>query len=55
MSVLALVAGLVCLAVWFGLTFIMPVGLGVVHVLLGLGVVLLIRWWVLRAQPTPGP
>jgi len=46
--VLSLIAGLVCLIVWVGLTFIAPVGLGVVHALLGAGVLLVIRGWVER-------
>jgi hypothetical protein len=43
-----MVAGVVCLLVWVVLTFIAPVGLGVVHVLLGAGVLALIRGWVER-------
>jgi hypothetical protein len=45
---LTLLAALGSLAVWVVMVFIRPVGLGVVHVLLGLGVVLWIRWWALR-------
>ena len=45
---LTLLAAVGSLAVWVVLVFIRPVGLGVVHVLLGLGVVLWIRWWALR-------
>ena len=41
-------AALVSLGAWVVLTFVVPVGLGIVHVLLALGVVLLIRWWALR-------
>jgi hypothetical protein len=41
-----------CLAIWLVFTFLVPAGLGVVHVLLGVGVALLIRWWVL-ARPRP--
>ena len=43
-----MIVGGVCLVVWIGLTFIAPVGLGVVHVLLGASVLLLIRGWVER-------
>ena len=43
-----LVGGVVCLVVWIVLTFVTPVGLGVVHVLLGAGVLALIRGWVER-------
>lgn len=42
-----LAAALIALAVWFVTTFVVPVGLGLVHVLLAAGVVLLIRWWAL--------
>jgi hypothetical protein len=45
---LYLVSGIVCLLVWLVLTFLTPVGLGIVHVLLGAGVLLLIRGWVER-------
>lgn len=45
-----LLAGLVVLVVWAVLTFVMPVGLGVVHILLGAGVLLLIRGWVERER-----
>jgi len=43
-----LVSGLVCLLLWLVLTFVAPVGLGVVHVLLGAGILLWIRGWVER-------
>jgi hypothetical protein len=44
---LLLLAAVTCLLVWLVFTFVVPVGLGVVHVLLGIGVALLVRWWVL--------
>lgn len=44
----SLVASLVCLILWAVLVFIRPVGLGVVHVLLAVGAVLLIRWYAMR-------
>ena len=44
------VSGVVCLLVWAVLTFVAPVGLGVVHALLGAGVLLLIRGWVDRGS-----
>ncbi|HEV8358793.1 MAG TPA: hypothetical protein VGQ17_18710 [Gemmatimonadales bacterium] len=47
---LTLLAAVGSLGVWVVLVFIRPVGLGVVHVLLGLGVVLWIRWWALRDE-----
>jgi hypothetical protein len=45
---LTLPAALVCLAAWAVLTFVVPAGLGVVHLLLAAGVLLLMRWWALR-------
>jgi hypothetical protein len=44
----SLIISILSLAVWTVLTFIRPVGLGIVHVLLALGVVLWVRWWGLR-------
>ena len=44
----SLILSLLCLAVWVVLTFIRPVGLGIVHVLLALGAVLWVRWWGTR-------
>ena len=47
-----LLAAAACLVAWMVFTFVVPAGLGVVHALLGLGVALLVRWWVLaRSQP----
>jgi hypothetical protein len=47
-----LLAAVACLVVWLVFTFVVPAGLGVVHALLGLGVALLVRWWVLaRSRP----
>jgi len=43
-----LVASLVLLATWLVATFIAPVGIGLIHILLAAGVVLWIRWWALR-------
>jgi hypothetical protein len=43
-----LIGGALCLLIWVVLTFVAPVGLGVVHVLLGVGVLALIRGWVER-------
>jgi hypothetical protein len=53
MELLTLVAAVVCLAIWVVFTFLMPAGLGVVHVLLGVGVFLLIRWWAIRGGDAP--
>jgi hypothetical protein len=49
MPTLTPLAAVASLVVWFVFTFVMPAGLGIVHVLLALGAVLLIRWWVIRA------
>lgn len=43
-----LIGAIIALAAWLVLTFIRPVGLGIIHILLAVGVVLLIRWWGLR-------
>ncbi|MBX3147420.1 MAG: hypothetical protein KF785_11700 [Gemmatimonadales bacterium] len=43
-----LIGAVLALIVWFVLTFVTPVGIGLVHLLLTIGVVLLIRWWALR-------
>ena len=46
---LTLLGAIVALSVWLLTTFIIPVGLGIVHLLLAVGAVLLIRWWALKA------
>ncbi len=43
-----LVGAMIALVLWLVGTFLVPVGLGLIHILLALGVVLLIRWWALR-------
>jgi len=48
MSRITLAAALVLIAAWVLLTYVRPLGLGVVHLLLASGVVLLMRWWALR-------
>ena len=47
---LTLLTSIACLAAWVVLVFIRPVGLGVVHLLLGAGVALWIRWWATRDE-----
>ena len=42
---LKLLAAIVSLLLWILVTFIVPVGHGMVHLLLGAGVLLMIRWW----------
>ena len=44
----SLIASIACLLLWVVLTFVRPVGLGVVHVLLAVGAVLLVRWYAMR-------
>lgn len=44
----SLIASVLCLALWTVFTFIRPVGLGIVHVLLAVGAVLWVRWWGLK-------
>ncbi len=48
-----LVGAIIALALWLFGTFLLPVGLGLIHILLAAGVVLLIRWWALRPAGTP--
>jgi hypothetical protein len=43
-----LVLALVCLLAWILLAFVFPLGVGFVHLLLGAGTTLLVRWWALR-------
>ena len=45
---LSLIGAIVALALWFILTFVITPALGIVHILLVTGVILLIRWWALR-------
>ena len=40
-----LIGGLACLVVWFILTFVAPVDIGAIHILLGAGLVGLVVWW----------
>lgn len=43
-----LAIAIVCLAGWIVLGFVVPIGIGAVHLLLAVGAVLLVRWWALR-------
>ena len=45
-----LIIALAAFAIWVVFGFIRPIGLGVVHLLLVLSVVLFIRWWALKDQ-----
>ena len=46
-----LLAALALLAAWIVLTFVTPLGVGAVHLLLAAGVTLLVRWLALRDTP----
>ena len=48
-----LFGAIVAFVAWFLATFLIPVGLGIVHLLLAAGVVLLVRWWALREPVAP--
>ena len=49
-----LIGAIAALVLWILVVFIAPVGLGIVHLLLAVGVGLLIRWWALRYAALPG-
>jgi len=49
-----LLGAIAALLLWVLVVFIEPVGLGIVHLLLALGVGLLIRWWALKYADQPG-
>jgi hypothetical protein len=49
---LMLIVAVISLTLWVILTFVTPLGVGAVHLLLGLGAILLVRWWALRS-PAP--
>jgi hypothetical protein len=39
---------LLALVLWVVFAFVVPVGVGAVHLLLAVGTTLLVRWWALR-------
>jgi hypothetical protein len=45
---ITLVIAMACLAFWIVFGFVIPIGVGAVHLLLAVGTVLLVRWWALR-------
>jgi hypothetical protein len=49
---LTLLIAVISLTLWVILTFVTPLGVGAVHLLLGLASILLVRWWALR-RPAP--
>lgn len=44
-----LLLSLACLTLWAIGTFVRPIGLGIIHLLLAIGAVLWVRWWAKRA------
>ena len=46
--IVTLTASVVCLATWVLLTFVAPVGIDKLHLLLGAGVTLFVRWYALK-------
>ncbi len=47
---LTLAIAVICLVAWVLVAFVTPVGIGQVHLLLGAGVTLYVRWYALRNQ-----
>ena len=43
-----LIIAIACLVLWIVFGFVIPIGVGAVHLLLAVGTVLLVRWWALR-------
>jgi hypothetical protein len=54
MNRLLLLGAVIALVLWFTITFIAPVGLGLEHLLLALGVILWIAWWALKDREARG-
>jgi len=50
---MTLVGAIVALVAWFVLTFLVPTGIGLVHLLLAAGVLLFIRWYALNTPKLP--
>jgi hypothetical protein len=42
---IALVLAVLCLLAWIVFGFLVPVGIGAVHLLYAAGATLLVRWW----------
>ena len=47
---LTLLGSLLCLAGWIAFGFVRPIGLGVVHLLWAVSIVLWIRWYALKFE-----
>jgi len=45
---LSLIVALLSLVLWIVFAFVLPVGIGVIHVLFGIGATLLVRWYALK-------
>jgi hypothetical protein len=46
-----LFGGLAALLTWALLTFVIPAGTGLIHILLGVGLVAVVVWWARRPDP----
>lgn len=44
-----LVMAIVSLVLWIVFGFVVPIGVGAIHLLLAVGTILLVRWWALRS------
>lgn len=45
---LSLIVALLSLALWIVFAFVLPVGIGAIHVLFAIGATLLVRWYALK-------
>ena len=45
---LTLALAVLSLVLWIVFAFVLPVGIGAIHVLFGLGATLLVRWYALK-------
>jgi hypothetical protein len=45
---LSLALALISLVLWIVFAFVLPVGIGAIHVLFALGATLLVRWYALK-------
>jgi hypothetical protein len=49
-NVITLIVALIALVLWIVFTFVLPVGVGAIHLLLAVGTTLLVRWWAVRGS-----
>ena len=47
-NTITLIVALITLVLWIIFTFILPVGVAAIHLLLAASTTLLVRWWALR-------